>query len=153
MQNQPGGLVVRQTERHRCDIPARLVIDPAHAERVVLTKSARAADGSVAATIIDCSLGGLGLRCKVFIPKGCRLIVVFSGDGSIGNGMEGEFAVRVQRIIMLDREPNYLIGTLHVRDAADDSAEPSPALRRLIELAKALWGDPADSAAGGGARA
>ncbi len=86
-------------------------------------------------------------------PKGCRLIVVFGGDGSVANGMEGEFAVRVQRIIMLDREPNYLIGTLHVRDAADDSAEPSPALRRLIELAKALWGDPADSAAGGGARA
>jgi hypothetical protein len=147
MQNQPGGLVVRQSERHRCDIPARLVIDPAHAERVVLTKSARAADGSVAATVIDCSLGGLGIKSKVFIPKGCRLIAVIGGDG-VGGAMsadiEGEFAVRVQRVIMLDREPNYLIGTLHVRDTAEDvDAGPSAALRRLIEFAKTMWTDQA----------
>ncbi len=141
MQAQPGGLVVRQTERHRCDIPARLVIDPAHAERVVLTKSARASDGSVAATITDCSLGGLGIQTKVFIPKGCRLIAVCMSDDAETIGFGGEFVARVQRVIMLSREPSYLIGTLHVREAGEEGdAGPPARLQRLIEYAKRTWG-------------
>lgn len=143
MQTQPGVLVVRQSERHRCDIPARLVIDPAHAERVVLTKSARSADGSVAARVIDCSLGGLGIESSVFIPKGCRLIVVCVGDAAEEHGFAGEYISRVQRVLMLSRAPSYLIGTLHVRDASDEAdATPSARLGRLIEHSKRTWGSP-----------
>ncbi|MGE3107711.1 MAG: hypothetical protein AB7G11_02185 [Phycisphaerales bacterium] len=149
MKAESSGLVVRQTERHRCEIPVRIVIDPAHAEKVVLTKAARASDGSVAATICDCSLGGLGIRSKVFFPKGCTLTVVCTGEEADAHGFAGEVNARVQRAIMLDREPNYLIGVLHVRDPADSGEQGPPTIvRRIIEYAKRTWPD-ADSQGGG----
>lgn len=145
MPTEPGGLVVRHAERHRCDIPARLVIDPIHAEKVVLSKSARTADGGVPATVMDCSLGGLGLRSTVFFPKGCRLVVVCSHTPPNGDRFEAEFLVRVQRVVMLDRAPNYLIGVLHLRDDADDVLGPPALVAKMIDYVRSAWSPAGDA--------
>jgi hypothetical protein len=108
-------LVVRQHERLRCDLAARVMVGPESAERVVLSlDGARGGNGAVdvAVRVTDCSRGGLGLQSPVYLPKRCRVMVRVEGvDGLEGASGTLELGVTVQRAAMLDRGPTYYLGT------------------------------------------
>jgi len=138
-------LIVRHHERYRCQAPVRLVIDPVHAEAVVLSKLARSADGSVPATLVDCSLGGLGVMSRVFVPRACRILIVTGigeGDQDENSCPIGEYSVRVQRVTLVGREPTYLLGTLLGSDEGEGegSIEQAAQLQHLISFARSQPG-------------
>jgi hypothetical protein len=126
MPSQTDRLVVRQHDRFRCNIPARVVIEAAHADQVVLAKAAAEAGGGTSLRIVDSSRGGLGLESRVFLPKACRLRISVTDPSS---GQEVTVTVRVQRVAMTDRRPLYYLGTAFV--------EMEPGVQQRFEAALA----------------
>jgi hypothetical protein len=115
MERQTERLVVRQHSRYQCDQPARLTIDAPHAEQVVFSKAAVDARGMVVARVVDCSQGGLGIQCCVFVPKGALILVRVLPEGATGDSPAAvEVRVRVQRVAMTDRAPTYYLGAAFV---------------------------------------
>ncbi len=113
MTETPGQLVVRQHERIQCRLSAHVRVAEESADKVAV--GAGEAAGSVrelACEIIDCSAGGLGVRCATFLPKLCRVrlrLHVERGPGGIAEDID--LAARVQRVAMVDRTPTYYLGT------------------------------------------
>lgn len=132
---QANQLSLRHHLRHDCDLSARLVVDTTHAETVVIARRARGADGAIPAKVVDCSLGGLGLECGVFFPKGCRLLVIIQSDPLREESFEGEFVARVQRVMMKGGEPSYRLGALFVGYDTGSEADLDQAvsLQRLMK--------------------
>lgn len=130
-------LVVRQHERLRCDLAARVMVSPESAERVVLSlDGARGGGGAVdvAVRVTDCSRGGLGLQSPVYLPKRCRVMVRVEGvDGLEGASGTLELEVTVQRAAMLDRGPTYYLGT-----ATGAGSAASGAMARMMEWVRRL---------------
>jgi hypothetical protein len=128
MSASPPDLIVRRHERYGCGFPAQVRVAPAHAAAVRPARSVGGGDGSVPAEVVDCSLGGVGLRSDVFLPLTCRLIVSFSdGRGRI------ESEARIQRVAMVDRAPAYYLGTCF-EDPTDQTLE---AVRALVSALRA----------------
>jgi hypothetical protein len=119
MQTAPGQLVVRQHERFRCALPARVAVGPECAGRVVMAAAdAAAGEPEVAVEVIDCSGGGVGLKCGTFFPKLCILNIRVR-SGADGSGELLEFSARVQRAAMTDRTPSYYIGVAFLGEGAE----------------------------------
>ena len=99
-------LTVRQFERHELENAAtlRLHVDPTH--QLQFSTNADVAEG-IPATLADLSAGGMGLKTKHFIPRGCTLKVTVETTC----GLAFDTRVRVQRVRMTDREPTYMLGT------------------------------------------
>lgn len=120
MQDQTGQLAVRQHERLQCRLRAWVSVSAESADRVVVGGGEAAGGGpkpggggrgsggprEIACEMIDCSAGGVGLRCGVFLPKSCRVRVRVETPG----GGEIEIGGRVQRVAMVDRKPTYYFG-------------------------------------------
>lgn len=126
---QPQGaesLVVRAHERVRCELASNASVAPEHATMIVLTNSAVDASGAIPTTVVDLSRGGIGFRSKVYIPKQARLIVKITDPaaGATESDTALTVLVKVMRVMMLDRTPNYEIGTAFV--------DPSPALKEKV---------------------
>lgn len=119
-------LVVRQHERYRCAVSAELVVASGSERAVRLSASARGTTGSVAATLADCSRGGLGLVTKAYFPPTCLVVV------RVRDGQEPvlEFTVRVQRVRMQDRSPTYYVGAAFEEDGAGHAERVAEFLRR-----------------------
>jgi hypothetical protein len=98
-------LAVRRHIRYACDFPASVTVAPVHARAVRLGRSVAGTDGVVAARIVDCSLGGVGLHAGLFLPLTCALCTTFEI-----NGQKIEALVRIQRVTMCDRKPTYYLG-------------------------------------------
>jgi hypothetical protein len=98
-------LAVRRHIRYACDFPASVTVAPVHARAVHLGRSVAGADGVVAARVVDCSLGGVGVRAGLFLPLTCALLVSFEV-----HGQKIEAPVRIQRVTMCDRKPTYYLG-------------------------------------------
>ncbi|MGQ0627516.1 MAG: PilZ domain-containing protein [Phycisphaerales bacterium] len=134
-------LVVRQHERHTCDVPARFSVDTAHHDRVTIAfQSTGMSTGDVPVRIIDCSAGGLGLRSPVYIPKTGRIRVQFElADG----GPPIDTILRVMRASMQDRTPSYYLGGAFT----DDSPSTTAALARLVAAIRQKTAGPTGEAA------
>ncbi|MEM1331457.1 MAG: hypothetical protein AAGG07_12950 [Planctomycetota bacterium] len=105
----PQDLNVRSTARHDIALPARVEIAPEHRSVVGLERSRLNQDGKLECMVVDAGVGGLGLLTEVFLPRRSLLIV---RAYSIDEAREVlEATVRVQRVVMTDRRPAYLIGT------------------------------------------
>ena len=110
MADKNEGRVVRQHERLNCALRAELRVSPEHAERVIVSSAAGETNGSVPVTLIDLSNGGVGVKSKVFFPKQARMVLRIWAPGANGADRACEFAVRIQRVQMLDRTPVYYLG-------------------------------------------
>jgi len=81
-------------------------------------KSAPGAGGPVSVRAVDVSLGGVGLKSPLFLPRLCRLTLSLVPPGRTERLT---LELRVHRVTMLDRAPTYYIG------AAFDSVTPEQA--------------------------
>jgi hypothetical protein len=126
-------LLVRQFERVQCQLDAEVEPAPESRGQVRLARNVRDGNGRVKAVMTDCSGGGMGLRCPVFLPKhGVLSVRVMDGKG----GVLFEGNLRVQRATMIGREPTYDIGGAFVEGAAGVAGR----LGVLIDFARAQDG-------------
>ncbi|MFG0326732.1 MAG: PilZ domain-containing protein [Phycisphaerales bacterium JB037] len=110
MGEQPG-LSIRRNRRHELLLPGEVVVDEVHRSQVRLAGARAGEVEAVSVDIVDFSSGGLGVVSETFFPKKCRLIVRVFPLGQPEAEPILEAPVRVQRIVMTDRRPAYLIGT------------------------------------------
>lgn len=122
-------LVVRQHERIACRLPAELAIAAGSPTAIGLSRTVGNGTGIIAATLVDCSAGGVGVESSVYLPRQSRLHVrIPANDGS---GATIEVEGTVQRASMISREPRYYLG-LSFRGKNPPSAGT---LERLLKLA------------------
>lgn len=103
-------LIVRRSARYDIALRAKVAPTQSHASAVRLTSSAGARGGFVEVDVLDFSGGGVGLLSMVFFPRKSCLRLIIQG---VGEGAPDllDAVVRVQRVVMSDRRPAYLIGT------------------------------------------
>lgn len=140
MSARPEQKVVRHHDRFTCVLPATLGVAPDAAERVALSRSACDAEGRVAATVVDCSAGGIGLHLSVFIPRRCPVQLVVEAASGSGTIERVCLRARVQRAAMISRAPLYYIGAAFMDDDADAAAA-----ERLIALVRGAAGGGTDA--------
>jgi len=104
------GLIIRRNERHDLALPARFAVAPPHREMLRFASSVASRDGWVDCDLIDFSTGGLGVISDVFVPRMARLRIRVYRDEK-REELVLEAPVRVQRAVMTDRRPAYLVGT------------------------------------------
>ncbi len=89
---------------------AEISISPTQSSLVKFASAAGAREGWLEADVLDVSSGGLGLVTRLFIPRRALARVrLYTNDGGTESVLECQ--VRVQRVIMTDRRPAYLLGT------------------------------------------
>jgi len=136
-------LIVRRNQRYDLVLPARFVVDDMHLDHVRYSGGGR--DGWLDVDLMDFSAGGVGFMCDVFIPRKALLLVrIFPPGSNLSDQpideeqiplLEG--TVRVQRVIMTDRRPGYLVGT--------SFTEPSQKLDKQIDEMLDLLNDDEDN--------
>ncbi|MBC7773108.1 MAG: hypothetical protein H7210_11470 [Pyrinomonadaceae bacterium] len=135
MQSKSDRIRVRNHERHECALPVRLLVDPAFADLVPLSKKVRGPDGAIPAVLVDCGLGGLGIESGCLIPKGCQVRIRLVLDTSAPGASHAEFTTRVQRVIMKGTDPKYFLGTVFVGDRSlGESSLQDESLQKLIQF-------------------
>lgn len=140
MSKQTDCCSVRRNDRWDCDLVGTLRVDDAHSEQVVFSRAVADNNGALPIRIIDCSMGGLSLHSGVYLPRGTRVIVAFSTNGT-PDEPEHELHMRVQRGSMVERTPAYYHG-LSVLDQAE-SVTPLASLIALAEKADGSVGEAA----------
>jgi len=103
---------------------AQVVLAAATADKVRLSRSATAGANGLAVQLIDVSRAGMGFTSPIYLPPGCKLKVTVQPPVGEILLLEASLA----RVLMIDRKPTYLFGTL--TDAAS-----VPVLEQLIEVA------------------
>lgn len=126
MESQPEQLVIRQHERRACSLSATVRIAVDNASSVELSRSVGDGTGTINATIVDVSNGGAGIECGVFLPRGTAVNVATKLGAST---QLVELSVRVQRVMMISREPRYYLGLAYI----GSSGERAATLGRLLE--------------------
>ena len=101
-------LSVRRHDRLVCDLTAEVSVATQNAAAVRLGRSVLGASGTIAARVVDCSLGGLGILSPVFFPSACRLIVRVPAPRHPGGTLG--LRIRIQRVAMADNTPSYYLG-------------------------------------------
>ncbi len=102
-------LTARRTQRHDVALRVRLSLMPESSSQVRLTQASGVRDGWIEADLVDLASGGAGLLSPVYIPRLALVTIRISGEHA--QGQEIDLNARVQRVIMTDRRPMYLIGT------------------------------------------
>lgn len=127
------GLVIRRSTRYDVVIPSRVCIAPAHAGLVKLSASSGVRDGWLDLDVVDFSSGGVGILSPVFLPRGCLLAIrlLSPGDADAADLTLLEVVVRVQRVVMTDRRPAYLMGTAFEDLTAKTVTEIEALLKRM----------------------
>lgn len=101
--------MVRRTIRFDVMFRGDITIMSSHVGRVRISGSAPLRDAIIESDIVDLSNNGLGFITTVFIPKRTMVLIrAFSPDG--GGDELFSISARVQRIVMTDRRPAYLVG-------------------------------------------
>ena len=99
---------IRQAQRFDVAFRGRFAVAPASSGAVRFAPSSGARDGWIDADFVDMSQGGCGFMSPLFVPRGCHVrLQVLSVDGSkaLIDGL-----ACIQRVIMTDRRPAYLVG-------------------------------------------
>ncbi|MEL7473684.1 MAG: PilZ domain-containing protein [Planctomycetota bacterium] len=106
-----GDITIRRHTRDEISLRGEFVISPEHAEQVILSRgSPYGAKGSIPVRIVDISVGGLGWRSDVFLPRRCRgEIRVIVGEHD-ADEVVFTHVVEVRRVRMSDETPMYNIG-------------------------------------------
>lgn len=119
-------LNIRRTVRHEVFLPARMAVNQAHA-KIVRLASTSPGEQWTEVDLVDFSAGGVGLISSVFLPRKCLIQVqVLSLDERCTEPLLDATA-RIQRVVMTDRRPAYLIGTSFV-DLTDEQNEQIDAI-------------------------
>lgn len=114
-------LNIRRTVRHEVFLPARVGVSPAHA-KIVRLASTSPGEQLTEVDLVDFSARGIGLISSIFLPRKCLIqIQVLSLDEQCAEPML-DVTARVQRVVMTDRRPAYLIGT-SFEDLTDEQQE------------------------------
>lgn len=121
MKHDDGGQSVRRHERRDCRLPVSLRTSERHEKQVALTTAG--AEVSQRATLVNYSGGGLGFRTPVYYPRGCELVATIRG---LPGGRECRCAVTVHRVWMIERGPEYHLGT-----SFSNAGDAEAALREL----------------------
>ncbi len=103
-------LIVRRSTRHDIALRAKVAPTQIHAATVRLASSVAPRGGFVDVDVLDFSGGGVGLLSMVFFPRKSCLRLVVQGHAE-GEPDLLDAVVRVQRVVMSDRRPAYIIGT------------------------------------------
>lgn len=122
-------LIVRRSARHDISVNARAAPTQQYASAVRLAASA-SRGGFVDVDVMDFSGGGVGMLSMVFFPRKTCLRLIVKGL------REGEpdlldAVVRVQRVVMSDRRPAYIIGTSFESPSQAAQAQVDALLARL----------------------
>lgn len=124
------GLIFRKSARFDLSLPSRIRVSEAHGRMVSLTASAGVKQGWLPVDVVDFSAGGLGLLSGVFVPRRCVLDVEIFTVENDRRQLVLSGVVRVQRVVMTDRRPAYLIGAAF----ESPSEEQVEQIERLLEL-------------------
>lgn len=118
----PQSLVLRRSARHDVALRAKVTIAADHAAQVRFSAGTAGRQGCLETDVVDLGAGGVGFLSPVYIPQRCLLDVRVYG---LGGDQAQELIVvraRVQRVIMTDRRPAYLIGTAFENPNEETSA-------------------------------
>jgi len=129
--DQSPGLIVRRSARHDTALRAQITVAPEHAGLVRLNAGASksgAADGDM----VDFGAGGVGIVTGVFLPRKCVLRLRVAHPVRADEVLLDVF-VRVQRTIMTDRRPAYLVGASFEKPTPEQAAQIEAMIRRLEE--------------------
>jgi hypothetical protein len=98
---------------------------------VALSNALAQRGGWVEGDLVDFGDGGVGVLCGVYFPKGCRLEAEFHGLDGRDKPALLSVMLLVQRVVMTDRRPAYLIGGAFVDPDAIARAAIREIARRL----------------------
>lgn len=141
MSSQNDQLVVRQHERVLCKLPAHVRVADACATQIVLARTTGDASGTIDATIVDCSRGGLGIQLPMFLPRAAQLIVRLKPDVAANVPGDVELLVRIQRASMTERTPMYYLGVSFKVPGAAQTDQ----IERLLAIATRQTAQPSPS--------
>lgn len=103
-------LIVRRSARYDIALRAKVAPTQIHSAAVRLASSVSPRGGIVDVDLLDFSGGGVGFLSMVFFPRKSCLRLVIQGFHE-GEPDLLDAVVRVQRIVMSDRRPAYIVGT------------------------------------------
>lgn len=92
-------------------LPARVAIAEPHAGMIRFTSFAGVRDSWLDVDLVDFSSKGVGFVTSVFIPRKSLLTIRILALGAEPKRVLVEGQIRIQRVVMTDRRPGYLIGT------------------------------------------
>ncbi|MFG0259304.1 MAG: PilZ domain-containing protein [Phycisphaerales bacterium JB041] len=143
-------LAVRRHDRYSCDLPGRLRIAAGHEPQIAFSAGMAEADGSLPLRVIDCGDGGLGLHTPVYLPRGAEATLSLALPSGGGEAVTHTVRVRVQRTSMVDRTPEYYLGTEFI-----DASEAKSLIGAILAAAASepVEHSPAARSDGGGAAA
>ena len=149
-------LTVRRHERLECCLSGYAQIAPGSTPAVRLARATAQVEG-IPVVLVDCSAGGLGLRCEAFLPRSCLVRVqasVPTSQAAAGGDRALDVLVRVQRVSMIDRRPTYYLGTSFHDLTAQQRGDVEWLLRALNQgRVRSQPGAHGAAASEGGARA
>ena len=134
MATQNFDLTLRRHDRYVAEHPAEVRVGASCTNLVRITRSMLSNSNCLEVRAIDFSMGGLGMRTPLFLPRGCSLTVkvLFSGP----KPFEFEMPATVQRVGMLDCKPTYYVGCSF--DTVDAAGRER--VRAMMEHVKASGG-------------
>ncbi len=131
------GLIVRRNARYEVALPARLRVAGEHQAIVAFGAATGAQDGWVNTDVLDFGSGGVGMISQYFVPRGVVLDVEIMSLEDQGGEILLACRVKVQRVVMTDRRPAYLIGTAFAGQSPES-------LKKIDDLITLLEGGPVD---------
>jgi hypothetical protein len=127
----PNELLVRQHQRYTCSLHAKVRVPPPDATQITFARAVGDGAGTINATVVDCSSGGLGLQMAVYLPRGCRVHVRVPAGPGEPDLFNGE--LRAQRVTMIDRNPTYYLGGAMVPSSGTGVDSAANMVNRLLE--------------------
>jgi hypothetical protein len=125
------GIIFRKSARYDVSLPARVRVAEAHAGVVRFTAIAGVRQGWLPVDLVDFSSGGLGFLSSVFVPRRCILqIQIFGLEQGPAETALIDGVCRVQRVVMTDRRPAYLVGA----SFEQPSSELDQQITRVLEM-------------------
>jgi len=144
MSNQ-AELRYRGHERFDVVLPARIRVAAPMRSSVRLSKAVGGPEGWIDADVHDMSRHGLGISCVLFLPRKALIEVEIFGLAGSASAPILRASARVQRVVMTDRRPAYLLGVTF-------ESMPPEQMERLESFLQTL-GDESPKPAGGQAHA
>ena len=107
---EPDQLLLRRTTRHAVSLRALVSVSPVHRTGVRLSQALGGRDAWLSCDVVDFSGGGIGIITSCFFPRNCRVWVKVLGGESEPQKTLLAVECVVNRVVMTDRRPAYLLG-------------------------------------------
>lgn len=125
------GLSVRGSTRHDVLLPARIAVASEHDSLVMLTAKATGGGSWIKADLVDLSAGGFGFITETPLPRRTLIDIQIFGIGAGDREPMLRAVGRVQRVIMTDRRPAYLVGGVFDRVNSESARSISAIIDEL----------------------